>query len=137
MIDFKSMDSRSESANLPDLTPLIDVIFLLLVFFLLTSYISRPMLTVDLPEAENASAQRDGPFTVTVHPGGTLTVDGAPVTDGGLKSMLRLFASSEQGNPELTVQADGEVLFERVVEVMDWSRGAGIYRISFLVKRNE
>ncbi|MBN1647716.1 MAG: biopolymer transporter ExbD [Spirochaetales bacterium] len=135
MIDFKQINSESTGTNLPDLTPLLDVIFLLLVFFLLTTYLSRPAVTVDLPEADNTGSVNQDRLSVAVSASGDLSVDGKELTDSELETLFRDFTGADLEKKEIYILADRMAPFERVIAVMDRARSHGIHLVSFLVDK--
>jgi len=117
----------------PDLMPLIDMVFILLIFFLLTSTAIQPAVDVALPETAYSEPKTATSIMVTIHAEGTLLIDGQKVSEelllSDLKSQYR-----EQPDAELTIQADRQVPFGRVVEIMDLSKQAGAEEVSFLVE---
>lgn len=85
MIDFG--EHAPEKKHL-DLTPMIDVVFLLLIFFLLTSIFSKPSIPLDLPRAESARQTGEPAVSVAVKRDGTILLDGAPVAREALQGAL-------------------------------------------------
>lgn len=108
-----------------NITPLIDVMFLLLIFFMVTSsFRTQPGLSVDLPRAATAENQETGQIEVTVQRDGAHFVDGAAVSEGALASALR--ARLEE-NPELTIvlRGDARAPYQAVVHALDIARQVG------------
>lgn len=136
MIEFEKFNSKTSAGNIPDMTPLIDMVFLLLIFFLLTSYLSSPAIAVDLPDAENTETADETNPVIIIKTDGSLFLDDKTVSEIELKDFLIDYAKMNKEN-EVIIQADKIVPFERVIDVMDISRDAGIYSISFLVEKNE
>ncbi|RMH50198.1 MAG: biopolymer transporter ExbD [Zetaproteobacteria bacterium] len=114
-----------------DLTPLIDVVFLMLIFFMVsTSFDATTALKLDLPTS-HARADADGkhhPLVVAVRADGTIFVDGKTVADRDLRA--RLLAASG-GDPERKVllRADSDARHKRVVLVLDTLQQLGLNRI--------
>jgi biopolymer transport protein ExbD len=117
-----------------EIIPMIDVVFFLLVFFMMASlsmavYHGMP---VNLPQA--ASGQPTAPDTVavTVDREGRTFLDREPVSIDALASRLR---ARIQGNPALAtvVNADGDVVHRHVIDVLDAVRGAGVSKIAIAV----
>ncbi|MGQ9615510.1 MAG: ExbD/TolR family protein [Spirochaetota bacterium] len=133
MIEFKEYEESITKESGPDLTPLIDMVFLLLIFFLLTSFLARPSVPVTLPETETAEVHADSYISVVVRKDGQILFNGDPVSEARLlRSLMRSYEMGEKR--EVVIMADREVPFGRVVEVMDVSKKAGTDRISFLVE---
>ena len=138
MIEFKNFKAKTSTRNIPDLTPLIDMVFLLLIFFLLTSYLSRPAVTVTLPEADNIETLQETGLIVVINSDGSLNVNEKIISEDELSALLLAHVNNRvEGQNELIIQADRGVPFERVIKVMDISRNKGIFNISFLVEKGE
>lgn len=120
----------------PDITPMIDVIFFLLVFFMVFSTIkTEPMgLDVELPRAVTGSPQTSMSFEVVVDKSGSLYVAGKMVTGSELREAL---AKRLQVNPDtfVIVKADKEVRYEHVVNALDHVRGVGGYKLGLAVEQ--
>jgi biopolymer transport protein ExbD len=107
-----------------NVTSLIDVVFLLLIFFVVTStFLERPGIDLSLPEA-GSSASEVAEVSVRIAADGGLYVDASPVTPEQLTEVLgaRL---REAGTTEVTLEADRRVPHGRVVAAMDAARKAG------------
>lgn len=134
MIEFKEYrDSLTEEVG-PNLTPMIDMMFLLLIFFLLTSFLARPSIPVALPETESAEVQKQPEMSITIFQDGHLMLDGEVVSEDTLFRRLQRFSASGRAEG-VVIQADRGVPFGRVVEVMDISKKSGVRSISFLVEQ--
>jgi biopolymer transport protein ExbD len=111
-----------------DMTPMIDVVFLLLIFFMLTStLVVPPAIKVQLPKAVTAKALEQKNLTVTITRNRELFIDSDKVTSSELKKLLKKAASLDK---VLLIKADKEVPFEEVVSVWDLCRTTGITQIS-------
>lgn len=113
-----------------DLTPLIDVIFQLLIFFLLTaSFITTPNLGVELPKASAKAAttqQRD--LVVVVTRTGQIEYDNQTVTLEQLMTRLRK-VHAERPDSRVLIQADRKAYHGTVVKVMDVAKSIGFRRL--------
>jgi biopolymer transport protein ExbD len=135
VIEFKEYEESLTKNSGPDMTPLIDMVFLLLVFFLLT-FLSRPSISVELPESETANMSGMPKVSVIIERGGGLVLNEEEVTDMQLFRRLKQ-AYALQASRELVIQSDRGVAFGRVIEVMDIAKKAGAENMSFLVERKE
>jgi len=113
-----------------NLTPLIDIVFLLLIFFMVsTTFIGAADIKVSLPSAKsNISAKQSSPIVVSIAKDGGVFIDKARVQLTELKSKL-----SGQSSSTLIVRADQQARHGRVVEVMDLAREAGISKLAIAV----
>lgn len=107
-----------------NVTSLIDVVFLLLIFFVVTStFLERPGIDLSLPEA-GSSASEVAEVSVRIAADGGLYVDASPVTPDELTEVLEA-RLREAGTTEVTLEADRRVPHGRVVAAMDAARRAG------------
>jgi len=112
-----------------NITPMIDVIFILLIFFLVTtSFSDLPGLDIELPAAASARQPAAGELVLTVSAGGGLFLNRQPVLRGDL---LRLLEAETAGGKDqvLILKADREIPYGLAVEIMDLSRQAGLKKI--------
>jgi len=111
------------------MAPLIDCVFLLLVFFLLTTtYASRKGLKIELPGASTAEAADRGRIEVELAASGEMRVGGERVEPGGLEAALRRAAAGE-GEACVFVMADRRACVESLTRVTDAARKAGLARL--------
>ena len=114
-----------------DLTPLIDIIFQLVLFFMVsTTFISAPGFKVDLPRASSDSLVREqDDLQVWMTGEGGVFVDREPVDMDGLAAIL---AKTAEADPStlVVIKADLEVGHGRVVTLMDLARKAGLNRLA-------
>ena len=115
-----------------NMTPLVDVMLVLVVIFILTAPLLVSAVKVDLPKAEGAKALDAPKFVaLTVDKAGQVYVDNKVLATEALSAVLQLAA---QKNPDTEVQlrADASVPYGRVVEVMGVAQKAGLSRIGFV-----
>jgi len=126
-VQFKVKNQETPSI---EIAPLIDVVFLLLLFFMVTTEFSaRPGLMIRLPEIQTGKPVTTAmKVDVSITMAGDIYVDGEPVAEKDLKTTLKKAAR----NPESTVvvlSADKSIPHGRVVSMMDVMRGLGLKRI--------
>jgi biopolymer transport protein ExbD len=114
-----------------NVTPLVDVMLVLLVIFIVTAkIIVTPAVPLDLPHAAHGE-EVQVVLSLIVPAQGPILVDGAALpSDDALEGKARTAAA---GNPDLraVIQADGAVPHRRVIRLLDQLRGAGISRVAF------
>ena len=120
----------------PNVTPMIDVLLVLLIIFMFAVAMNQPRrIDLQLPEPTAEPRTRTAPSIVLeVLPGGAYAVNHTPVAHAALGSYLRALYA---GRPEkvLFVQGDPRVRYQDVFEVMDVARGAGVKVIGIPPKR--
>jgi biopolymer transport protein ExbD len=136
MIDFEYGRNITEGGAGLDMTPMIDMIFQLLIFFLLTSFFILPAVNITLPKSRSTDARPPSSLILTVERDGSLGLAGRPVA---MNELTALISAALARTPDRTVviQSDRGVPFGRVVEVMEAARDGGAQEISFLVDRLE
>jgi len=116
-----------------DLTPLIDVVFQLLIFFLLTAtFQNNPSFKVKLPKAKNQDVTRE-PKAVVVSIGATgeVEIDGKRVDDRELQMRL-CAAAQEDTTTGVNIRADESTAHQHVVKVMDLAKTCGLEKLGIL-----
>lgn len=118
-----------------NVTPLVDVVLVLLIVFLATSYlIAQQSFKVELPKASQTVATEARTIAIVVQEDGVILLDGQPVSPEALEADL---AARVKANAQLqvVVGADEMVAHGRVVTVMDVARRAGVSKLAFAVDR--
>jgi biopolymer transport protein TolR len=119
-----------------NMTPLIDVMLVLLVIFIITAPLMVSAVKLNLPQAQGTSAANAPKFiAIAIDGAGQLYVNEQPATLEGLSSELH---SAAQRNPatEVQLRADASVPYGRVVEVMGLAQKEGLSRIGFVAERS-
>lgn len=117
-----------------DLTPMLDVVFLLLIFFMLTSIFAKPMLPVDLPRADSANPVPEKEVAIVIRADGALFFDGEAMVLADLKAAMEARFAKGGGAKDVSLHADQGVPFGRVVEVMDLAKQAGAAALSVVTE---
>ena len=126
-----------------ELTPLIDVVLLLLIFFMVSaSFIRDSQLGIELPAA-SGEPRSMGPATVevTVHRDGTYRVNGNPVAGDSLSGLLAALAEARDealpGEARLVIAADARSTHQAVVLALEAASQTGLKRISLLTQQRD
>ena len=131
-MQFKRQKQAAIDVNL---TPLIDVVFLLLIFFMVsTSFIKETHLSLNLPKAANAkdTLSEAAALDVIIDKNGFYRIDGRALinTDAAtLESALINLSKNELSTP-LTITADAESPYQAVVQLIDVAGGMGFTKIN-------
>ena len=130
--------SRQPEPAAMQLAPMIDIVFLLLIFFIVTWQFSRSEteLNVSVPTAEEGSelTRPKGEIIINVLADGVIRVEGASVDLPQLHDKLAAIARQFENQP-VRIRGDGAVAYQRIVEVIDTCQKAGIWNISFATQR--
>ena len=126
MLDISAEHRKARGDAAPNIMPLLDVMLLLLIFFLLASVFIQPTLSVDLPQAANSQQDfsQHKQITIVVTTAGDILVNNAPTPLSQLQSNLTALIAQNPKLPIL-VRADKQSRFEQFVAVMDAVKGAG------------
>jgi len=111
-----------------DLTPMVNVFFLLFIFFLFTSsFIFQPGIKVSLPKAVTSEVMRLDNVTVTVTEDDRIYLEDKEISRDELASRLKILAKEKMG---LLIKADSRAPLGRIVEIWDACRKEGVSQIN-------
>ncbi|OYT91935.1 MAG: biopolymer transporter ExbD [Burkholderiales bacterium PBB3] len=117
-----------------NMTPLIDVMLVLLVIFMITAPLMVSKVKVNLPKAAGAASQQVPAFiSVVVDKAGQVFVDDKPL-DLATVSQRLTEAAAKNATTEVQLRADSAVPYGRIVEVMGLAHQAGLSRIGFVAE---
>ncbi len=112
-----------------DMSPLIDVVFLLLIFFAVTTtFLEQSGMDLELPESSTALSTTAAPIVVEISGSGEIRMDGEVLTADGLEQ--RVAALSDEDRTKITVRADRSIDLGTWVRVIDALRKGGAEGIS-------
>ena len=116
-----------------NITSLIDVMFLLLIFFMVsTTFAEHPGIKLELPSATTAEPSKLEPLTLTIDKKGSMFLNDMPVKEKELRARLEEMAKKPDST--LVLKADKVVPYGYVITAMDISRQSGIRRIVSLTE---
>ena len=135
-MSFGRFDSTKPPRPLSEInvTPLVDVMLVLLVIFILTAPLLASSIKLELPKA-NATRGAQAPQSVTlvVNAGGAVFLNEQPIALTALRTRLQQ-AATQNPDTEVQLRADARVPYGRVVEVMGVAQQAGLTRIGFVAE---
>lgn len=118
---------KEEAVQAIPMTPLIDCVFLLLIFFMVAAVFSvTPGLDVKLPEAEMATTPEQQNLFIVIDKDGNMKLNHRTVTINNLKQMIEENRRKLDMTTTLIIQADKRTFHGVVVKVMDLAKKAGI-----------
>ena len=121
-----------------NVTPLADVMLVLLIIFMITAPLMSHKVKVDLPRANpetKPSVVEVPPIDLAVEPDGTLYWNDNQISDAVLSARLRA-AATVQPQPELNIRADKTTQYKIIWKVMQEAKDAGMVHIGFITQGN-
>lgn len=133
---FGTQDESDEVMNEINMTPLVDVMLVLLIIFIITVPVMQHAVSIDLPRATNQpEAIKPETIRLSVDASGAYFWNAEPVDDSAL--LVRLTSAAAQvPQPELHIRGDKNVRYERVALAMAAAQRAGVHKIGFITEPN-
>lgn len=132
-MSFNSYDDQQEMSEI-NMTPLVDVMLVLLIIFIITVPVITHSVKVDLPQASQQPTEvKPDVVTLTVQRDGSLMWNDEELTFENLELRLQAVALQEK-QPELRIQGDKAVEYEKVVQVMAAAQRAGVEKLGFMTE---
>jgi len=126
---FKGRMELEHGLKQIDIAPLIDMVFQLLIFFMLTSsFVMQPGIKVNLPKAVTSEAIKYENIEILISAENVAYLNGKVITSGELKTLLKQV--SKRKNQTILIKADRHASLGRVVEIWDMARDLGITEIN-------
>jgi biopolymer transport protein ExbD len=124
------MFSGEEEENEINLTPMLDVVFIMLIFFIVTaSFIKEAGIDVDRPDAPTAESQDDAAILIAISANDEIWIDRRETEPNAVRGMIeRLHAENPKGS--IVIQADEESTNEMLVVVMEAAKQAGVTNVA-------
>jgi biopolymer transport protein ExbD len=131
---FGTQDEIDDVMNEINMTPLVDVMLVLLIIFIITVPVMKHAVNIDLPRATN-QPQDARPETVrlTVDATGAYFWNEQRIEDLALPALLKVSAAKNP-QPDLHIRGDKAVRYERVAEAMAAAQRAGLKKIGFITE---
>ena len=132
----RSMISQAsqDEENAIDLTPMLDVVFIMLIFFIVTaSFIKETGIEVNRPEASTAVSKKNANILIAINNNNEVWIDKRRIDIRAVRSnVARMHAENPKGS--VVVQADLKANVETLTSVVDAAREAGVYNVSVSTK---
>jgi len=131
---FGTQDEPDEVMNEINMTPLVDVMLVLLIIFIITIPVMKHSVNIDLPRA-TTQAQDVKPETIllSVDAAGDYFWNANKIAEADLEPMLKAEAAKEP-QPELHIRGDKAVRYERVAQAMAAAQASGVRKIGFITE---
>ena len=133
---FGGFDTNRQGAPMADInvTPMVDVMLVLLVIFIITAPLFTHAVKLDLPAAQSAPApEKPETVTLSIDPAGAIFWNDAPVTQADLPARMAA-AAQKQPQPELQLRADKSTRYEVIAQVMAAAQSNGLTKLGFVTQ---
>ena len=131
---FGTQDDTDDVMNEIIMTPLVDVMLVLLIIFIITVPVMKHAVNIDLPRASSEREQtKPDNILFSVAADGSYFWNEQKISDGEFSARLANEAAKEP-QPELHIRGDKEVRYERVAQAMSAAREAGLRKIGFITE---
>jgi biopolymer transport protein ExbD len=136
MGSFNGTGSQMPTAEI-NMTPLVDVMLVLLIIFMITAPLMTHSVKVDLPRASSTpTPEKPMTLQVAINADNVIHIGSEAVAAGDLEARFRN-AVAEDANVELHLRADRATRYETVAETMSAARRAGLAKIGFVTQPGE
>ena len=131
---FGTQDDTDDVMNEINMTPMVDIMLVLLIIFIITVPVMKHSVNIDLPRANN-EAQSIKPETIrlSVDAQGAYFINELQVSDAELAPKLKA-AAAQNPQPDLHIRGDKSVRYERVAQAMAAAQQAGLHKIGFITE---
>ncbi|MCP1575993.1 biopolymer transporter ExbD [Herbaspirillum rubrisubalbicans] len=133
-MSFGGFNDNQNSAPMADInvTPMVDVMLVLLVIFIITAPMFTHALKLDLPTAQSSPApEKPETITLGIDAAGKLYWNDQPVSQAEMDTRLAA-AAEKKPQPELQLRADKSTRYQTIAELMSAAQGAGLTKLGFV-----
>lgn len=131
---FGTQDDTDDVMNEINMTPMVDIMLVLLIIFIVTVPVMQHAVTVELPQATSQAPEaKPDTLRLSVDAAGRYFLNDLPVADNELAPRLQA-AAARTPPPDLHVRGDKSVRYERVAQAMAAAQQAGLRKIGFITE---
>ena len=131
--------TRSRDDVQLDMTPLVDVVFLLLIFFMLSTSLSvNPGIKIDLPKSSAEQVKKKKTtLRVAIEAGGRIYLEGKKLSLTQLRERFMVVGKQHGDDALVVIEADKKVFHGLVVKVMDAAKSSGLNKLAIATQPND
>jgi len=121
-----------------NITPLIDIVFLLLIFFMVSTTFKQDFeVSIELPKAASEEKLADKTLNITIDPKGNFYINSQKLVNNKMSSIKAALQKKSDGNLKLPViiSADGQTPHQAVIQAMDAARQLGFAKLTFATQQ--
>lgn len=132
---FQQLQQQEEESEI-NLTPMLDVVFIMLIFFIVTaSFVKESGIDVNRPDAPTAVKKESANILIAISANNEIWIDRRRIDPRSVRANIeRLHAENPQGS--VVIQADQESNTRTLVQVMDAARAAGVFNVALAAKED-
>ena len=131
---FGTQDDTDDVMNEINMTPMVDIMLVLLIIFIITVPVMKHAVNIDLPRATNEPELiKPTNVVLSVNAEGAYFLDGTQIKDEELAPRLKS-AATQNPQPDLHIRGDKSVRYERVAQAMAAAQQAGLRKIGFITE---
>jgi biopolymer transport protein ExbD len=131
---FGTQDDTEEVMNEINMTPLVDVMLVLLIIFIITVPVMKHAVNIELPRASNEQqVSKPETLRLSVDAAGSYFLNDSKISDDELAPRLKA-AAALNPQPDLHIRGDKAVRYERVAQAMAAAQQAGLRKIGFITE---
>lgn len=131
---FGTQDDTDDVMNEINMTPMVDIMLVLLIIFIITVPVMKHSVNIDLPRATNeAQVIKPETLRLSVDAQGVFFINETQIADADLLPRLKA-AAAQNPQPELHIRGDRAVRYERVAQAMAAAQQAGLRKIGFITE---
>lgn len=137
MAGFQSSQDDSGLMNSINITPFVDVVLVLLVIFMVTApMLVKEVMGLQLPKTATSDGQVTQTLGIAINKEGTILLGGQPIDDEGLRVATKEALSK---NPDVQgiIAADTQVVYGRVVKVIDLLKSVGLNKFAVQIEKQD
>ncbi len=131
---FGTQDDTDEVMNEINMTPLVDVMLVLLIIFMVTIPVMKHAIDVDLPRASSTPQSTKAEVVVfSVNAQGQYFLNESALDDSALADRFKALAAKDP-QPDLHIRGDSNVRYERVAQALATAQQAGLRKVAFITE---
>lgn len=138
-MSFASPADHDDGVNEINMTPLVDVMLVLLIIFIVTIPVVRQSLEIDLPDVAGMSTQQTSDtIEISVTASGEYVLDGQLINEKELTLKFIAIAEHHKNQvldqiPAIQIHGDKQASYERIAQVLSLAQQSGFYKIGFVI----
>ena len=128
-------DSEDEPIAAINVVPLVDIILVVLIIFMVTApLVLKPTIDINLPKASSGDESPPTPVNIAVARDGTISLNGKPTELAAITAFVSQVVAQKPDTAAI-LQADKSVTLERLTEIIDLVKTAGVKRVAFSIQK--